>query len=242
MAVPDSIRYSSPGLKPRPSGATSRVPFRGGRMPPPRRGTPLTKRTPPGTPRSRKCARLTQLSAPWPFECTTACPVPGTILVGRYAGSRYSGAEPSLRPTTTGESGMSRSAYSVWLRAARGTEDQVVRGLPIGSTSRQGLEPSSRSARGCCGARVPPLLLQRQECINYGIIERRASPGADHPHTEQPLQAEDQIEQVKSHGSPPPHGSRRPGNRAKGSGLRRVGARPEARGTRTHDDTYQPAR
>ena len=49
-AVPDSIRYSSPGLKPRPSGATSRVPLRGGRMPPPRRGTPLTKSIPPGDP------------------------------------------------------------------------------------------------------------------------------------------------------------------------------------------------
>ena len=67
------------------------------------------------------------------------------------------GAQPSLRPTTTGESGMSRSAYSVWLRAARGTEDQVVRGLPDRIDIPPRLEPSSRSARGCCGARVPPL-------------------------------------------------------------------------------------
>ena len=64
IAVPDSIRYSSPGLKTRPSGATSRVPLSGGRMPPPRRGTPLTKSIPRETPRSMKCARLTQISVP----------------------------------------------------------------------------------------------------------------------------------------------------------------------------------
>ena len=54
IAVPDSIRYFSPGLKSRPSGATSRVPLRGGRMPPPRRGTPLTKSIPRETPQEHE--------------------------------------------------------------------------------------------------------------------------------------------------------------------------------------------
>src|SRR5262249_9054145 len=49
---------------------------------------------------------------------------------------------------------MSRIAYSVWLRAVRGREDQVVRGLPDRTEIPPELAPASWSPQGSCDACV----------------------------------------------------------------------------------------
>lgn len=81
--MPCMIRYSSPLPNKRTSGINKAVPFTGGRIPPPRRGTPLTNRMPYGEPMSVKCPRLTPVSLPSHELITILFSVPGICCVGQ---------------------------------------------------------------------------------------------------------------------------------------------------------------